>query len=103
MTVSKELCAAQRRYTDNNGQEKTVWLKVGEIHTSSEGREYMVLFPHINLAGLPRKDGDDRLFVSMFDPKPRDGRQQQQRQQAPQSRQAPPSNYAEDFSDDIPF
>lgn len=71
MTVLKELCCVQETYTDRNGNDKKKWLKVGEIHEGKNG-EYIVLYPHINLAALPRKDGDSRLYVSMFDPKPRE-------------------------------
>jgi hypothetical protein len=71
MTVLKELCVAQRKYTNSNGEEKTQWLKIGEIH-EKDGREYGVIYPHINLAALPRKEGDDRLFFSLFNPKPKE-------------------------------
>lgn len=71
MTVKKELCVVARTYTDKSGETKKVWTKVGEIHTAKDGREYMVLDPMVNLAAVPRKEGDDRVFVSMFDPKPK--------------------------------
>lgn len=86
MTVLKELCVAQRKYTNQAGEEKTVWLKIGEIHTH-QGREYGVIYPHINLAALPRKDGEDRVFFSMFDPKPKDG-QSPAKAQSLQARQS---------------
>ena len=65
--ITKELCVAQRKYTDKNGNEKTVWLKIGEIHEHN-GKTYGVVFPHINLAALPRKEGEDRVFFNLFDP-----------------------------------
>jgi hypothetical protein len=71
VTVKKELCVVARTYTDKSGETKKVWSKVGEIHTAKDGREYMVLDPMVNLAAVPRKEGDDRVFVSMFDPKPK--------------------------------
>jgi hypothetical protein len=74
MTVLKELSVVQEIYTDRNGEQKKKWLNIGQLH-EHEGREYIVLYPHINLAALPRKEGDSRLFVTMFDPKPRDGAQ----------------------------
>lgn len=96
MTVLKELCVAQRKYQDKQGSDKTVWLKIGEIHTSNEGREYMVIYPHINFASLPRKEGEDRVFVSMFEPKPRD-----QRNAAADQVKAASSSSS--FNDDIPW
>lgn len=94
MTVINELCVAQRKYKDKNGQEKTVWLKIGEIHEHN-GRQYGVIFPHINLAALPRKEGEDRLFFSLFEPKPKEGRETKP---TPTQSQA-----ASDFESDIPF
>lgn len=67
--IIKELAVVIRTYTDRDGHEKKVWKNIGAIHTSKEGREYMVLDPLINLAAIPRKEGDDRVFVSMFEPK----------------------------------
>ncbi len=99
MTILKELCVAQRKYTAQSGEEKTVWLKIGEIHANSQGKEYGVIYPHINLAALPRKEGEDRVFFNLFDPRPKEG-------QAPKqaSRQAaPPTGGLGDFEDDIPF
>ena len=93
MTIIKELCVVARKYTDKNGQEKSVWKNIGAIHTSTSGKEYMVLDPMVNLAAVPRKDGDDRVFVSMFEPK-----QKQNVQQA-----ATQSNPMEDMDSDIPF
>lgn len=72
MTVMKELSVVQETYTDRNGEQKKKWLNIGQLH-EHEGREYIVMYPHINLAALPRKEGDSRLFVSLFDPKPKDG------------------------------
>lgn len=92
MTVINELCVAQRKYKDKNGQEKTVWLKIGEIHEHN-GRQYGVIFPHINLAALPRKEGEDRLFFSLFEPKPKG-------EANPTPTQ---SQSASDFESDIPF
>ena len=68
----KELVVVIDTYTDRNGNEKKKWLKVGELHQSKEGREYITLEPHINLAAIPRKEGDSRIFVSMFEPKAKD-------------------------------
>jgi hypothetical protein len=53
----------------------------------------MVLDPMVNLAAVPRKDGDDRVFVSMFEPKPKQNVQQAATQ----------SNPMEDMDSDIPF
>ena len=96
--ITKELCVAHRKYTDKNGQDKTVWLKIGEIHEHN-GKTYGVIYPHINLAALPRKEGDDRLFFNLFDPKPKDGQSD-----APKAKpDAPVAGAFEDFESDLPF
>lgn len=91
----KNLSVALRKYTDNNGQEKAQWLNIGSIMQTDEGKKFILLDRHINLAGLPFKEGTTSVMVSSFDPKPKDG--QQQAQPAQQSTQAK----FED--DDIPF
>ncbi len=72
--IKKELCVIADTYTNRDGEEKKRWLKVGEIHTSKDGKEYMTLDPIVNLAAIPRREGDSRIFVSMFDPKPRENK-----------------------------
>lgn len=94
MTIIKELAVVTRTYTDGNGNEKKVWKNIGAIHTSKEGREYMVIDPLVNLAAIQRKEGDDRVFVSMFEPKPKEQKQQTN---------APAAAGLGDFEDDIPF
>lgn len=69
MTILKDLAVVIDTYTDRNGAEKKKWLTIGQLHSSKEGREYITLEPHINLAAIPRKDGDSRVYVSMFEPK----------------------------------
>jgi hypothetical protein len=73
MTILKDLAVVIDTYTDRNGAEKKKWLTIGQLHASKEGREYITLEPHINLAAIPRKDGDSRVYVSMFEPKQKDG------------------------------
>jgi hypothetical protein len=73
MTILKDLAVVIDTYTDRNGAEKKKWLTIGQVHSSKEGREYITLEPHINLAAIPRKDGDSRVYVSMFELKARDG------------------------------
>jgi hypothetical protein len=54
---------------------------------------YVTLDSHINLAAIPRKDGETRVMVSLYDPKPRDG-------------EAPKQSAAKaepEFDDEIPF
>lgn len=89
--ILKELAVITRTYTDKEGKEKKVWRNIGTIQKhDKEGYEYMVLDPLISLAAIPHEG--DRVFVSMFDPKPKESKPEASRQQ---------SNDTED--DQIPF
>jgi hypothetical protein len=100
-----DLCVMQRTYTDKQGQEKKVWLKVGELNEASNGREYITIYPHINFAALPRKEGSDQVFVSMFAPKGATP-SQSQRQAAQAARGGTAAASGSDYDidpGDIPF
>jgi hypothetical protein len=85
--IKKELVVANGEYTNSNGENKTRWVNIGALH-EHEGKHYITLDAHINLAGFERKEGDTRVFVNMFDRKKKD---------APQ--QPAPDN----FDSDLPF
>jgi hypothetical protein len=101
--IKKKLCVALRKYQGSDGKEKTQWLEIGHIHTSREGREYITMDPHINLAGLPQgniEKGDQRVYVSLFDP---DKDKYQGGGQRGQQRQQKDLNEPLDNDEDIPF
>lgn len=77
--LKKQLSVVAHKYLDRDGQEKTVWKNIGAIHEHN-GKSYITLDPMVNLAAIPRKDGDNRVFVSIFDPKPYDSRSNDSRQ-----------------------
>lgn len=94
--ITKRLVVKNGSY-QKGGEEKTRWLQIGAVH-EHEGREYITLDRHINLGALPTREGDTRVFVSIFD---EDG----QKDAAP-ARQAkkPAGGFAkDDFGDEIPF
>lgn len=101
MTILKELCVAAGQY-EVNGEPKTRWTRIGHLHeTQDKTRQYITLDPAYNLAAFPKKEGDDRLYVNMFDPKPKEGQQRTGKREAPQGAQtggAPSS-----IDQDIPF
>lgn len=82
-------------YTNRDGQEKHRYLTIGQLHTNDEG-QYITLDSHINLAALPRKEGDNRVMVSLYEPR-EDGGQRQER------KQGRPAGKRDDFDDPIPF
>ena len=96
MAVKYDLAVVARTYQDQRtGEEKRVWQNIGAIHESKEGKLYAVLDPLINLAAVPRKEGDSRVFVSMFEPKAKEA---MQKATAPKS-----GGHFDDLDDDIPF
>ena len=68
--IKKNLVVANGSYQTANGEEKTRWVTVGALHEHN-GKDYITLDAHINLAGLERKEGDTRVFANLFDPKER--------------------------------
>lgn len=93
-------------YTGRDGEQKSRYEYVGEVHDGHDGGFYARVNPFrmlgVCMAAIAR--GDDSMLVSLFAPR--------QEQSAPtatgnaqahrhQSRQAPPPQ--PDFDDDIPF
>jgi len=68
VTILKNLVVKNGSYTTRDGQEKHRWLTIGQLHEGQHG-QYVTLDAHINLAGLPRKDGDTRVMVNLYDPR----------------------------------
>ena len=90
MTIEYELAVKTGSYTDKAGNEKSRWQNVGHLHTH-EGRRYITLSRTFNPAGVPaRNEGDDRVFISCFEPKAKDDAPKSARGQAP-------------LDDEIPF
>lgn len=95
MTIKYVLAVKNGSYTAGDGSAKNRWVYIGHIHTGQNGH-YMTLDPTINLAAFPRKEGDNRLMVSMFEPREKEGGAPKQSQ-----RPAPPAD--PEFDDEIPF
>jgi len=89
--IKKNLCVANGAYT-KDGQEKTRWVTVGHLHESQDGKEYITLDRHINLAGLEHKEGETRVFANLFSV-------QSDRQSSSGGQRTPPAR----GGDDIPY
>ena len=96
--MTKRLSAVTGEYT-KDGQQKAEWTNVGVIITGKNGKDYALLDPSVNLAGvlikqnvLAAKKGEqpsDMVMTSIFE----EQQSQQQggyQQQAPQHQQQPP-------------
>ena len=67
--IKYELTVKAGEYTAKDGSKKTIWQRVGEVHTSKDGGMYALIDAHINFAAFPRQDGATRVMVSMFEPR----------------------------------
>ncbi|HCV05871.1 MAG TPA: hypothetical protein DG048_24845 [Pseudoalteromonas sp.] len=65
--IKKRLVVKNGSYTNKDGQEKTNWLVIGHEHEHSEFGTFYTLDAHINLAAIPRKEGDTRVIVNAYD------------------------------------
>lgn len=66
MTILKRLVVVTGQYTDKQGNAKKRYKTVGHVHAGQHG-EYITLDASVNLAAFPRKEGDDRVMVSLYD------------------------------------
>jgi hypothetical protein len=76
--VLKELAVAVSTYEDRStGQQKNRYKNIGVMMESTNDRgeknTFLMLDRSFNPAGVAFKPGSDKILVSMFDPKPRDG------------------------------
>ena len=90
--MTKRLVAVTGNYTNKEGQEKAEYTEIGVIITGKNGKDYALLDPAINLAGvllkqntLAAKRGEapsDRVMLSVFEQDNQQGQQQQYQQPA---------------------
>ena len=100
--MTKRLCAVTGEYQSKEGQQKAEFTEIGVIITGKNGKEYALLDPAINLAGVLLKQNalaakrneppSDRVMLSVFenDNQQQVGYQQPMQQPAQQGYQAPP-------------
>ena len=86
--ILKNLVVKNGSY-QKGGETKHRYLTVGQLHDGKHG-QYITLDAHINLAALPRNEGETRVMVSLYDPK---------EQSKPRERSEP----RQEFEDEIPF
>ena len=106
MTILKKLVVAGRKYQDKSGKEKTVWKTVGHLHQTNDGtRKYITIDPSVNFAAFTPKEGDDRIYVNMFEPEDSESKPEpEQRSAAPKAAPAAwKGSGFDDLESDIPF
>ena len=115
----KRLTARVENYQDQQGQTKGKYVDIGALGMSQAGKEYILLDPSVNLAGVLFKQNlmahgegkppNKNVMVSVFDNSQQQWQQpQQQNNQQPvqqQQNQEIPRTDSEAFHDDqdIPF
>ena len=67
MTILKRLTVVSGTY-EKDGVTKKRYKTIGHVHKGKFG-EYITLDASVNLAAFPRKDGDDRVMVNLYDEK----------------------------------
>lgn len=102
--MTKRLSAVTGNYTNQQGEQKAEWTNVGVIITGKNGKDYALLDPSVNLAGVLLKQNQiaikkgeqpsDMVMLSVFDEQQNQqqnqgsyqgqNNQQQYQQQAPQ-------------------
>jgi hypothetical protein len=108
--VLKELAVAVSTYEDRaTGQQKNRYKNIGvmmeSINDRGEQNTFLMLDRSFNPAGVAFKPGSDKILVSMFDPKPKDG-QDDNVSRRDTARQQPAGYGAggrPDLNDEIPF
>ena len=107
--VLKELAVAVGSYEDRStGQTKNRYRNIGVLMESEnakgEKNRFLMLDRSFNPAGVPFKDGSDKILISLFDP--RDNSQSnQQRNGSQQSSDGGGNNQGarSQYDDEIPF
>ena len=62
----KKLSVAGRKYQKQDGSEGTEWTNLGILNVNQNGKEYILLDPKINLAGLPIGE-NGMVMVGVFE------------------------------------
>lgn len=103
--MTKRLSAVTGNYTNQQGEQKAEWTNVGALITGKNGKDYVLLDPTVNLAGvllkqnaIAAKEGkapSDSVMLSVFDEKQNNqaqgGYNQQQTQQGGYNQQQAPN------------
>lgn len=96
--ILKNIVVTNGEYTVN-GETKRRYLTIGQLH-EHEGRKYITLDAHVNLAGLIRKEGETRVFANFYDVERRDASAPAQSRSGVKNGGRFDEN---DLNDDIPF
>ena len=86
-----DLCACTS-VSNQNGQQKKHFARVGVVMQNQDGSQFVLLDRHFSPAGVMVEPGKDRILLSCFEPR-QDNQQQQQPQGGYQQQQQPQGGY----------
>ena len=102
MTIENDLVVAVGSY-EVNGETKKRWRTIGQLHAAQDGRRYitidrydlLALAANMSAGFIETKEGDDRVYVNLFEPKEK---------KSSGTTRAPAKAQKASFSDDdVPF
>lgn len=67
--VIRELAVATSSYADEHGVVKSRFQNIGVIMEDKDGEPFLLIDRHFNPAGVPFKQGSDKIIISCFKPK----------------------------------
>lgn len=68
---TKDLAVKVGTYQAKDGSTKNRYANVGTLMVDEDGKQFLLIDPCFNFAGVQREQGKDRVLVSLFDPKPK--------------------------------
>ena len=100
----KDLVVSSGTYTDSSGQQKHRYVNIGAAMKNDDGSGFLLIHRHINLAGLPFKEGSESVIVNMYDPNQNQQGQRTQGNNNTTQQRAPAQPPQQGIvDDDIPF
>lgn len=72
-----DLCVSVGSY-EKNGETKKKWRTVGSIMEKEDKSKFIFIDPTFNFAAVRRDEGRDNVLVSMFEPKAKEDKPQQE-------------------------
>jgi hypothetical protein len=108
----KDIAVIVGSYEDGQGVTKNRYANVGVVMKGDDGNSFILMSRYFNPAGVPFKPGDDKIVLSLFDPRDDNASATRPAATAPaasyaaasQSARAPAANSARaPVDDDVPF
>lgn len=95
--MSKDIVVKKGSYINSNGEKKHNYVKIGVLNEGENGL-YLLLFPHINIAGL-LDVGQKNVLANVYEKREAQAQNEPKEDVPTVSVDAPP----EEKEDDVPF